>query len=301
MLSRRFVNAHLRYGTKPLMAFLRDQRKLRWTAGLYAKTMFPASRDMSFAPDRLVSGSGSVDILWCSMQAVSAKKVILYLHGGGFTLGDDISHGAMVARIAGEVGLRAAMVDYRLAPEHPYPAAIDDAQYAYEGLLERGYAGDDIILIGDSAGGGLVFTLLQRLQRLGLAKPLACVAISPWGDLSMSGASFSENIASDIMLPIGWITRARDAYVGDHDPKGSDLSPIFGTFDAPPPSFLVVAKDELLASDSYALRDMLRDAGGEVEFHEEENLPHVWTFYHGKFAQADQTIRQIGDFAKRHL
>ena len=301
MLSRGFINTHLRYGTKPLMAFLRRNSLLRGTARAYAKLMFRASRDKSFAPDRLGSGNRAVDCLWCSMQARSARKVILYLHGGGFTLGDAVSHGAMVARIAGECGLRAALLEYRLAPEHPYPAAIDDAQYAYEGLLARGFGGDDIILMGDSAGGGLVFTLLHRIEQQGLPKPRACVAISPWGDLTMAGESFRDNVASDIMLPIGWITRGRDAYVGAHDAAIPDISPIFATFTAPPPSFLVVAKDELLASDSYALRDMLKDAGGDVAFHEEENLPHVWTFYQGKFAPADRTIMQIGDFVKRQL
>ena len=117
----------------------------------------------------------------------------------------------------------------------------------------------------------------------------------------MAGESFRDNVASDIMLPIGWITRGRDAYVGAHDAAIPDISPIFATFTAPPPSFLVVAKHELLASDSYTLRDMLKDAGGDVAFHEEENLPHVWTFYQGKFAPADRTIMQIGDFVKRRL
>ena len=296
MLSRGFINTHLRYGTKPLMAHLRSPTWLRRISRLYARIMFAPSRDMSFVPDSLSVGEQSVACLWCSMQARRADKVILYLHGGAYTIGDEVSHGAMVARIAGAAGLRAAFLKFRLAPEHPYPAALDDAVLAYRALLERGFAGHDIVLAGDSAGGGLVFALLLTIQAAELPKPAACVALSPWTDLTLSGDSYRDNAASDVMLPKAWLQRSRDAYVGSCNPTQPGISPGFGAFDAPPPAFIAWAGDELLASDSVALKDKLEAAGGEVECHTELGLPHVWTFYQGKFSPAERTIRQMAEF-----
>lgn len=290
------VNAHLRYGTKPLMGALRNLRTVGVIADLYAQLVFKTRRDMVFEPDVLTGGTRAVPCLWCSAGPARTDRIMLYLHGGGFTIGGAVSHKAMVARIAGAAGLRAAMVLYRRAPEAPYPAAIDDAEMAYRALLSRGYTGRDIVLAGDSAGGGLVFSLLLRIQAHGLAQPCACVALSPLGDLSRSGASYRENTRSDTMLPLAWIIRTGAAYLGKSDPQDPDLSPVFGKFAAPPDSYIAYATDELLASDSVALADGLRAGGGTVKLIAKSGLPHVWTLYQGRLSEAEDTIADIADF-----
>lgn len=300
-LSRSFINAHLRFGTKPLMKWVRHVPTSRVIANMYSKLMFRPSRGMSFAPDILEHEGRSVPMIWCSMQAKRADKVILYLHGGGYVIGGLASHGAMVAQIAGGAGVRAAVVEFRLAPEHPYPAAIEDAELAYRALLERGYRGSDIILAGDSAGGGMVFALLLRVQDSGLPLPAACVALSPLADLTLSGESYSKNRRHDVMLPIEWIKRSVGDYLGVADATAPDASPIFGRFRDPPPSLLICAEDELLASDSVRLRDLLQRAGGVVEFQAQAGLPHVWTLYQGKFQPADQSIARVAEFMRRHI
>lgn len=294
MLSNWFVNIHLRYGTKPLMAVLRDHGHIRAIADLYARTMFRVSPEMRFAPGDL----GGVPCLWCDTGNPASGQAMLYLHGGGYTIGGYTSHKGMVAEIAGRSGLRAALLNYRRAPEHPYPAAIDDAETAYRALLDQGMGAGDIVLGGDSAGGGMVFALLLRLHRLGLPYPRACFAISPWADLGMAGASYSDNRRSEVMLPPAWLARTSAAYLAGQDPANPDISPVHGAFHAPPDTLIVYGTDEALASDSPALADRLRAGGGQVDLIAEQGLPHVWTFYHGKFAPADRSIGQIAAFVR---
>jgi len=295
------INGHLRYLNKPMMGGIPSLKLIRSIVSVYSSLVFRASRQMSFAPDILEAHDKSVDIVWCSMQAKRSDAVILYLHGGGFSLGGLDSHGAMVAQLAGQAGIRAAYVDYRLAPESPFPAALDDTQIAYEALLARGFSPDKIVLAGDSAGGCLVFSLLHRIKAAGLPQPKACVTLSPLTDFTMSGESWSNNVASDTMLPIAWLKRCGDAYLNGHNADDPMVSPLLGEFEKPPATYIAYVEDEILASDSIALAAKLRVAGGEVSLHVETNVPHVWPLFQGKFSKADKTIQEMAQFIREQL
>lgn len=301
MYSRSFINFHLRYGTKPLMAGLKNLRLVGHISDLYSKVFFARSKKMNFVKDQFEFQSASVPVTWCSMEVERNDKVILYLHGGGYTIGSLASHGGMVAKIARSAGLKAAFVEFRSALDEPYPAAIDDAFCAYQALLTKGFRGEDIILAGDSAGGGMVFSLLLRLFAKDIPTPLALVALSPLTDLSLSLDSHKNHRESDTMLPFIWIQRSAQAYVAESDSKNPDMSPIFGNFKTPPPTFLAWAEDEILADDGVAISERLIDAGGDVEVHIERELPHVWTLYHSRFEPADRTIAQIGNFIRKQI
>lgn len=159
----------------------------------------------------------------------------------------------MVVWIVGECGLRVVFVDYCFVLEYLYFVVIDDVQFVYEGFLVCGFGGDDIILMGDSVGGGFVFILLNRIEQQGLLKFCVCVVILFWGDLIMFGVFFWDNVVSDIMLLIGWIVWGWDVYVGVYDVVIFEILLIFVMFIVFLLSFLVVVKDEFLVSDSYIL------------------------------------------------
>jgi len=290
------INGHLRYLTKPLMRRLRSHKLIRGISGMYEGVMFRPSRAMSFTDDELVAGSNSVPCTWCSMGEPRADKIILYLHGGAFTMGSMKSHGAMAARLAGYSGMRAAFLHFRLAPESPFPAAVDDVFCGYKALLARGYGGKDIIVAGDSAGGGLVFSLLQRLQAECLEIPLAAVAISPWTDLSLADPSCAENDKTDAMLPLSWLQMSRDDYLDGACDKAPTASPLYGNYDAPPPTFICYSGEEVLASDSVRMAEKIRSSGGQITLVKEDDLPHVWPLYQGKLGAADKTLQQIATF-----
>ena len=226
------------------------------------------------------------------------EGVILYLHGGGYTCGDlDYARGfgSVLCAVTGRKVLCPA---YRLAPEHPFPAALDDAVTAYRYLLNTGFSGSDILLCGESAGGGLIYCLAYRLRELELPLPAGFVGISPWTDLTASGASYAENENVDPSM-----TKERlGFFAGLYSSAPSDplVSPLFGEMKGLPPSLLFVGGDEIMRDDAVLMRDRLTEAGCEADLTVEPGMWHVYPLY-GLKENQKQVLEKIAAFADARL
>ncbi len=228
-----------------------------------------------------------------------SRVAALYLHGGGYNFGSAETHRKLAGAIAAASGLEVYLPDYRLAPEHVFPAALDDCEAAYNALLERGY--DQIVLMGESAGGGLAFGLLHRLIAEKRQLPVAVVGLSPWTDLTISGSSHQRNNKTEVVLPAERMSDAAASYLGGTDPKHPEASPAFGHFDGAPPCLIHVSATEILEDDAHLLAAALRRDGVDVLLKTWENASHGWHMHHGTLPEADAAITDIGDFLNRVL
>ena len=204
--------------------------------------------------------------------------VILHFHGGGY-VGAMRRHYKRMAGLYSEVGHGATVltVDYRVAPEHPFPAALDDAVTSYNWLLEQGYAEEQIVVAGDSAGGGLAMALCHTLKSESKKMPAGIVAMSPWADLTASGSSYTDNFDID---PVFGNERSElifeNPYIGDSDPKDPRISPMFGDFEGFPPMLIQSGTDEMLLSDSETVAAKAKSAGVKVRFTKYPGMFHVF-------------------------
>lgn len=231
---------------------------------------------------------------WFSVRHWQADWVILYLHGGAYLAGSPRTHRGLIGRIAKLTEMQVAAPDYRLAPEHPAPAALDDAVAAHAKLLALGYPPGQIILGGDSAGGGLALALLAHLCQRGL-QPAGLFAFSPWTDLAMTGTSLLGN-TNDTMLPVERMPDVVAMVLGGLDPRDPRISPLYARFPKPPPVFIQVGAGEILGDDSRRMADVLRHAGGKVTLQEWPDCPHVWQMSDGYLPEARQALVQTADF-----
>ena len=174
--------------------------------------------------------AGGVNAEWIAAPGASADRVILYLHGGGYVVGSINTHRAMISRIARASNARALAIDYRLAPEHPFPAAVDDTIAAYKWLLAQGYKPNKIVIAGDSAGGGLTIAALLAIRDAGLPMPACGVPISPWTDLEGTGESVRTRAARDVMVTQENLAHSAKQYYGAHDPKDPLVSPLHADY-----------------------------------------------------------------------
>jgi acetyl esterase/lipase len=223
--------------------------------------------------------------------------VILYLHGGAYLAGKPWHYRAMLGRLARLSGCRVAAPVLRLAPEHPAPAAFDDALAAHAALRARGFAAGRIVLGGDSAGGGLALALLSRLCAED-ARPAGLFAFSPWTDLALTGQSLAANAAADCLLPASRMAEVVEMVRGSLPATDPRLSPLYAVYDAPPPGLLFVATDEVLRDDACRMAERLRAAGGRVDLHEVPGVFHAWPFAAGRLPEADTAVAQTAVFVR---
>ena len=233
---------------------------------------------------------------WLTPKDRMDGKLMLYLHGGGYVIGGCDMHRQMVSHIARAGRIRALLPEYRLAPEHKFPAAIDDAVAVYRSLLDMGIKAEDVIFAGDSAGGGLAIGSLLTLRDAGDPMPAAAVLLSPFLDVTASGESMRTRAAQDPWFyPEGMSTIA-DQYCEPHQRRFPQISPVFGDVEGLPPMFIQVGDDEILLSDSERLADQCVAAGIEVELQVWPEMWHVFQMFTKKMPESSQAIKKMGAY-----
>jgi epsilon-lactone hydrolase len=224
--------------------------------------------------------------------------VLVYLHGGGYVSGSPGTHRGLAGRLAVATGLRVVAVDYRLAPEHPFPAALEDCLAVIGELAARGA----VVLAGDSAGGGLVVASLVELRDRGrLAGVAAAVCLSPWTDLEITGDSVRDNAARDPLVGLAGLRRMAALYLGGEDPRAPLASPLHARLEGLPPMLVLVGGAEALLDDSRRLAVALEQAGVEVTLEVWEEMIHVWPLYAPLLPEGQQAIERVARFARQAL
>jgi acetyl esterase/lipase len=226
--------------------------------------------------------------------------VLLYLHGGGYIACSPETHRSLVGSLVRRTRGRAYVPRYRLAPEHPFPAAIDDARAAYRYLLEEeGVAPSQLIVAGDSAGGGLALATMLAVRDEGLPMPAGIVTFSPWTDLATTGHSLDENSERCAMFAGETIRRAAAFYVGTADPRTPLVSPLYGDFTGFPPMLVHASTDEVLRDDAIRVAERARAAGVTVELRLWRHVPHVWQFFAAVLPEARASLDATRAFIAR--
>ena len=238
---------------------------------------------------------------WTSVPGVRDDQVLLYLHGGGYAIGSVSTHRGLVTNLSRAGGLRCLSVDYRLAPEHPHPAAVDDATAAYRFLLEQGHAPERLAIAGDSAGGGLTAATLLALRDAGDPLPGAAVLISPWTDMEATGDSMHTNAEVDPMVERDGLERMAQAYLAGQDPRAPLASPLHARLDGLPPLLIQVGTAETLLDDSTRFAERAKSAGVDVTLEEWEDMIHVFQAFSPMLPEADRAIERIGGWLRERL
>ena len=243
-------------------------------------------------------GAGGVPAEWLRAPGASADRVMLYFHGGGYVIGSMRTHRAMLGEISRASGFAVLGLDYRLAPENPFPAPVEDALAAYRWLLASGVEPGHIVLGGDSAGGGLVVSALVAIRYAGEPMPAAGVCISPWVDMEATGASFDANAAADPSVSKERILNIAKVYLAGKNPRAPLASPLHADLRELPPLLSIVGSIETLLDDARALTEKARAAGVEALLEVWDDMPHVWTHFASILPEGQQAVDRIGDFMR---
>ncbi len=244
---------------------------------------------------------GGVSAIELTVAGNATDPTVLYFHGGGYVAGSARTGAHLAAELARRTGGRAMSVDYRLAPEHPYPAAVEDGLAAYAGLLESGAAPSQVLLAGDSAGGGLAIATLLGARDRGLPQPAAVAVFSPWADISLSGASMRTKDGADPLFShdiMGWYA---DRYVPTADRSGPLASPVFATLTGLPPLLIQVGSHEVLLDDAVRLAANAARDDVEVTLQATAEGTHVFQLSFGMLDEADEAIDEVVRFARRNF
>ena len=251
-----------------------------------------APRGTTFVP----ATSGGIPGEWVRARGYKPDPlVVLYLHGGGYVSGSPASHRAVTGHLAARCDARVFAADYRLAPEHPFPAALDDALAAYRGLLAEGVDPGNIVIAGDSAGGGLSVATALRLRELALPLPRALILFSPWTDLGL-GHLLLE--ADEVLLTQPWLHEGARAYLGTQDASHPLVSPVMAQLHGLPPTLIQVGTDEILLKDSRRLHERLAAAGLVTRLEEFPGRWHVFHLFAGILADADRALDAVARFIR---
>lgn len=238
---------------------------------------------------------------WIDFEGAAADRVVLYLHGGGYTMGSPASHRRMTAYIARAAAMPVFSLDYRLAPEHPFPAAVHDAAAGYRCLLQRGYDARTIAIAGDSAGGGLTVAALLMIRDGGDPVPCAGVCISPWADLTGLSETYKTCGHLDPLVQIPAIREMAKLYLDGQDPATPLASPVFADLSGLPPLLIQVGTDEVLLGDSIALDCQARQCGVESTLEIWKDMIHVWHFFCPDLAEGADAVERVGSFIGQRM
>jgi acetyl esterase/lipase len=257
---------------------------------------FPVAGEVKCEP----VSAGGVKAEWVTAPGADTGRAVLYLHGGGYVIGSINTHRSLAARISKAAQARVLLIDYRLAPEHPHPAAVEDAVAAYRWMLAQGLKPNRVAVSGDSAGGGLTVATLVAIRDAKLAMPAAGVPISPWVDLEGIGESMTTKAKVDPMVQKDGLVGMAKAYLGGKDPRTPLAAPLYADLSGLPPLLIQVGTWETLLDDSNRLAERARKAGVKVVLEPWENMIHVWHIFAPMLDEAQQAIDRAGAFIREH-
>ncbi len=258
--------------------------------------MFPVDPEVKRDP----VNAGGVKSEWVSAPGADSGRAILYLHGGGYVIGSINTHRSLAARLSRAAKARVLVIDYRLAPEHPHPAAVDDAVAAYRWMLSQGLKESRIALAGDSAGGGLTVAALVAIRDARLPAPAAAACLSPWVDLEGIGESMTSKAGIDPMVQKAGLLEMAKAYLGGKDPRTPLAAPLYADLSGLPPLLIQVGTAETLLDDASRLAERARKAGVKVTYEPWENMIHVWQLFAPMLDEGQQAIERIGTFVREN-
>ncbi len=270
-----------------------DEMRAGWD-GIFADVV-PSVGASSEAVD-----AGGVKAEWITAPGAAPDRVILYLHGGGYVLGSIDSHRDLCERYSRAASARVLALDYRLAPENPFPAAVDDATAAYRWLLDQGIAPAHIAIAGDSAGGGLTFATLVALRDAGTPLPACATPISPWVDLEATGDSMALRADVDPMVQKEMIQQMGHTYTAGGDLRNPLAAPLHADLSGLPPLLIHVGSRETLHDDAARMAEKARAAGVDVELDVWDGQIHVWHVFASRLDEGEEAIQQLGAFVRKH-
>lgn len=247
---------------------------------------------------RFEPASAPVRAEWFLRDGVDSDRVLLYLHGGGYSIGSIDTHRDLICRLAAAAGARALAVDYRLAPEHPFPAQLDDAMRVYDWLLDQGVDPKRVVIAGESAGGGLTLSTLLRARDTDRVLPAGALVISPWVDLEATGGTMRTNHRYDYVSK-GALDAYAKRFVRPEDLRNPLAAPLHADLSGLPPLLVQAGEAETLLDDSRRLTDRAAAAGVDVELEVEPDMIHAFPLYAPAFAKPREAIQRAGDFMRR--
>lgn len=288
-LRARLLNRWLRMVEKPRFRRAATADVMRRNLAFQSKLFFHAPRGTVRQRAQL----GSIPALELTPRGADRDTALFYVHGGGFVFGSPDTHAALAAQLAHRIGARAVLPRYRLAPEHPFPAAVTDVRAAWDALLAQGQSPARVVIGGDSAGGALALGLLHQLCSEGKPLPAAVFAFSPLTDMTRGSESFTLNAQADVLLPAERADDMDAMFLAGQPPDDPRCSPLHGEFTGAPPVWLTVGETEILRDDSRRMAQKLEAAGVDVTFCEEHDLPHVWPLFHLMIPEAGTTLDKL--------
>jgi len=292
----RLADPILRFYVKPKLASAGTPAEARRAFSNPWRRLLPAPRGVRLSDGVL----GGVPGEWVKAGADADAARMLYLHGGGYFACSPSTHRAITGAYARQ-GFAVFAPAYRLAPEHPFPAALDDALAAYRGMLEADWSPRGIVIAGDSAGGGLALATLLAAKNAGLPMPACALLFSPWTDLAGTGASVQSNRERDPMLVAERLREGGEIYLNGADPVNPLASPLYGDLAGLPPLLIQVGDGEILLDDSTRLAQRAREAGVQVDLKIWKEMPHVWQISQNFLPEARVALDEAAGFAKRHI
>jgi epsilon-lactone hydrolase len=272
-----------------------DMDPVRMRAEMESMTgLLPLPPDVTADPVRV----NGVAAEWVATPDVDPRRVVLYLHGGAYVLGSVNTHRDLAGRISRAAGARVLNADYRLAPEHPHPAAVEDAIAAYRWLIDQGHAAKQLAVAGDSAGGGLTIATLVAIRDQGLPLPAAGICLSPWVDLEGTGDSMTSKAAADPMVQREHLVRMAALYLGTHAPRTPLAAPLYADLSGLPPLYIQVGTAETLLDDSNRIAERARRAGVDVTLEHWEDMIHVFQAFAPMLPEGQQAVDKIGEYLR---
>ena len=258
-------------------------------------SMFPVDADIK----REVVSAGGVKAEWLSAPDADAGRAVLYLHGGGYVIGSISTHRALAARLSRASRARVLVIDYRLAPEHPHPAAVEDSVAAYRWMLGQGLTPRRIAVAGDSAGGGLTVATLVAIRDAKLPLPGGGACLSPWVDMEGIGESMTTKSDVDPIVQKAGLLQMAAAYLGGKAPRTPLAAPLYADLSGLPPLLIQVGTAETLLDDASRLAERARKAGVTVSYEPWESMIHVWHLFAPMLDEGQQAIDRIGEFVRK--